>query len=132
MRKDVPIYSGAVDLDAVDPDPETQRRFGPPNGTKLKWPRHELPLPRTPESHRQLPGAGAQLVGFGDSQRKFGMSSAAYPGLAQCRPSAGMQQEKPTADRFAFGLPTPALLSPDKQLPGHSRSSTGSRMDCPT
>ena len=31
MRRDVPIYSGAVDLDAVNPDPEAQVRFGPPN-----------------------------------------------------------------------------------------------------
>ena len=27
IRKDVPNNSGAVNLDAVDPDPETQRRF---------------------------------------------------------------------------------------------------------
>ena len=30
IRKDVPINSEAVNLDAVDPDPETQRWFGPP------------------------------------------------------------------------------------------------------
>ena len=48
IRKDVLINSGAANLDAVDPDPETQRRFGPPNGAKPKWPR----------PHRQLPGPG--------------------------------------------------------------------------
>ena len=36
IRKDVPINSGAVNLDAVDPDSETQRRFGSPNGAKPK------------------------------------------------------------------------------------------------
>ena len=36
IRKDVLINSAAVNLDAVDPDPETQCRFGPPNGAKLK------------------------------------------------------------------------------------------------
>ena len=29
IRKDGPIDSGAINLDAVDPDPETPRRFGP-------------------------------------------------------------------------------------------------------
>ena len=51
--KDIPIYPGAVDLDVVGPDPETQRRFEPPNGAKTKWARHGLPLPRTPEPRRQ-------------------------------------------------------------------------------
>ena len=46
IRKDVPIYPGAVDMDAVGPDPETQRRFRPPNRAQPKWPRHRLPLPR--------------------------------------------------------------------------------------
>ena len=32
MRRDGPIDSGAVNLDAVDLDLETRRRFGPPNG----------------------------------------------------------------------------------------------------
>ena len=46
IRKDVPINSGA--------DSKTQRRFGPPNGAKPKWPRHGFPtLPRPPEPHRQ-------------------------------------------------------------------------------
>ena len=72
IRKDVPINSGAVNLDAVDPGPETQRRFGSPNGAKPEWPTHGFPtLPRTPESHRQLPGSGAQPVGFRDGRRKF-------------------------------------------------------------
>ena len=93
IRKDVPIYPGAVDLDVVDPNPETQGRFGHPNGVKSpKWPRHGLPLPRTPEPRRQLPGAGAQPVEFGDGRRKFGMSSSTCPGLAQRRPNAGIQQ----------------------------------------
>ena len=68
IRKDVPIYPGAVDLDVVGPDPETQCRFGPPNGAKPKWARYGLPLPRTPEPRRQLPAAGAQPVGFGDGR----------------------------------------------------------------
>ena len=52
IRKDVPINSGAVNLDAVDPDQETQRRFGLPNRAKPKWPRHGfLTLPHTPEPH---------------------------------------------------------------------------------
>ena len=118
IRKDVPIYPGAVELDVVDPNPETQRRFGPPNGAKPKWPRHGLPLARTLEPRRQFPGDGAQPVGFGDGCRKFGMSNLTYPGLAQRRPNAGIQQVKLTLNRFAFGIPTPALLSPDKQLPG--------------
>ena len=103
----------------VDVDRETQRRFGPPNGAKPKWPRHGIPtLPRAPEPHRQLPESGAQLVGFRDGRRKFGMSSPVYPSLAQRQQNAGIQQVKLTPDWFAFGLPTPALLSPDKQLPG--------------
>ena len=114
IRKDVPIHLGAVDLDAFDPDPETQCRFGPPNRVKPKWPRNGLPLPHTLEPCRQLPGAGARPVGFGDGRRTFGISSTPYPGLAQRRPNAEMQL-KP--DLFAFGLPTPAHLSPDKQSP---------------
>ena len=46
------------------------------------------------------------------------MSSPVYPGLAQRRPNAGIQQVKLTPDRFDFGVLTPALLSPEKQLPG--------------
>ena len=81
----------SVNLDAVDHDPKTQRRFGPPNGAKPKWPRHGFPtLPLTPEPHRQLPGSGAQPVGFRDGRRKFRMPSSVHPGLAQRRPNAGI------------------------------------------
>ena len=118
IREDVPIYPGAVDLNAGNPNLETQRQFAPPNGAKTKWPRHGLPLPRTPEPCRKVLGAGARPVGSGDGRRKFGMSNTSYPGLAQRRPNAGIQQTKLTPDRFTFGLPTPVLLSPDRQLPG--------------
>ena len=119
IRKDVPIISGAVNLYAVDPDPGTQRRVGPLNGAKPKWPRHGFPtVPHTPEPHRQLPGAGAQPLGFRDGRRKFGMSRPAYRQLTQRRLNAGIHQVKLTPDRFAFGLLTTALLSPEKQLPG--------------
>ena len=43
--EDVPTYSGAVDLDAVDFGQDEHRRFEPPSGAKPKWPRHRLPLP---------------------------------------------------------------------------------------
>ena len=43
IRKDVPINLVAVNLDDVDPDPETLRRFGPPNRATPKWPRHGFP-----------------------------------------------------------------------------------------
>ena len=61
-REDVPIYSGAVELDVVDLGQDEQRRFEPPNGAKLIWPRHELPLAIILERRRQLLGATAQLV----------------------------------------------------------------------
>ena len=89
-----PDLSGAVDLDAGDPNPKTQYQFGPQstsNCAKPKWPRHGLRLPRSPEHRRQLPGAGARPVGSGDGRRKFGMSNPTYPGLAQRRPNAGIQ-----------------------------------------
>ena len=69
IRKDAPIYPGADDLDVVSPDSETQRRFAPPNGAKLKWARHGVPLPSTPQP--QLPGARAQPVGFGDGRARL-------------------------------------------------------------
>ena len=88
IRKYVPINSGAVNLDSVDLDPETQRRFGPLYGAKPKWPRHGFrTLPLTPEPHRQLPWSGAHPVGFKDGRHKFGMSSPVHPGLAQRRPN---------------------------------------------
>ena len=40
--EDVPTYSGAVDLDAVDFGQDEHRRFEPPSGAKPKWPRHRL------------------------------------------------------------------------------------------
>ena len=90
-------------------DPETRSRLEPPNGAKLKWARQRLQLPHTPEPRRQLPGAGAQPVGFGDGRCTFRITRPTYPGPGQRRPNA---------DRFAFGLPTPAHLSSDKQLLG--------------
>ena len=66
---DIPIYPGAVGMDVVSPDPGTQSRIEPPNGAKPKWARQGLQLPHTPEPHRQLPGAGAHPVGFGDGRR---------------------------------------------------------------
>ena len=135
IRKDVPIYPGAVDLDAVNPDPETHRQFGPPNGAKPKWPRHGLPLPRTSEPHRQLPGAGAQPVGFGYGRHTFGMSSPTYPGLAQppteCRDTAGEATHQiGLILGYRPGTPESGINSYRDWR--HSQSSTGSRMDCPT
>ena len=46
------------------------------------------------------------------------MSSPTYLGPAQRRRGAGIQLGKLTPDQFAFGLPTPAHLGSDKQLPG--------------
>ena len=112
MRAYVPIFPGHTDLDFVDPSPGMQDQFGPPNGAKPKWPRHNLLLPLTPEPRGQLPGAGAPPVGSGDGHHKFGMSNPTYPGLTQCRLSTGIQQAKPTPDWFTFGLPTPVLRIP--------------------
>ena len=47
-REDVPTYSGAVDPGLGDLGQDEQRRFEPPNGAKLKWPRHGLSLPLAP------------------------------------------------------------------------------------
>ena len=66
-----------------------------------------LPLPRTPEPRRQLPGAGAQPVRFGDGRRTFGMSSPTYPGLAQRRPNAGIQPVKLKPDLVCFWVTDP-------------------------
>ena len=38
IQKENPIDSGAVNLDAVDLDPETQRRFVPPDGPNRSGP----------------------------------------------------------------------------------------------
>ena len=65
-----------------------------------------------------LPGAGAQLVGFGDGRGMSVMPSPMYPGTAQRRRGARVQPGKLTPNRFALGLPIPAHLSSDKQLPG--------------
>ena len=111
VGKDIPIYPGAVCLDVVGPDLGMQRRLEPPNGAKPKWARHGLQLPRTPEPHRQLPGAGAQPIGFGDGRCPFGITSPTYSGPAQRRPNAGIQPVMLTPDQFAFELPTLAHLS---------------------
>ena len=107
IRKDVPINSELsigmllilIRKRSADSDPQTgPNRSGPDTG-----------LRRYPALHRQLPGSGAQPVGFRDGRRKFGMSSPVYPGQAQRRPNAEIQQVKLTPNRFAFGLPTPAF-----------------------
>ena len=92
-----PIRKRSADLDG----------FRPPNGAKSKWPRYRLPLPRTPEPHRQLPEAGAQPVGSGDDR--------ATP--TKCQDTAG-EANTYIPDRVAFGLPIPALRSSEKQLGG--------------
>ena len=102
IRKDVPIYPGAGDMDVVGPDPGTQCVLDPRTGPN----RRGLSLSRTLEPRRQLSGARAQPVRFGDGRCTFEMSSPTYPELAQRRPNAGIQPVKLTPDRFSFGLPT--------------------------
>ena len=104
ILKDIPIYPKAVMLRCLR--------------SKPKWAQHGLQLLRTPGPRGQLPGAGAQPVGFGDVRCSFGPTSPIYPGLAQRRPGAGIQPVKPAPDRFAFGIPTPVYAGSDKQLPG--------------
>ena len=106
-RKEISIYLGAVGLYVVGPDPGTQHRLELPNGAKPKWARHGLQLLCTPEPRGQIPGAGAQPVGFGDGRCTFGITSPAYPGMAQHRPNAGIQPVKLAPHRFAFERPTP-------------------------
>ena len=77
-------------------------RSGPDTGCRY---------PALREIHRQLPGAGAQLLGSRDGRRKFGMSNPTYLGLARRQPNARIQQVRLTPDRVAFGLPIPALRS---------------------
>ena len=108
IPEEVPIFLGPIDLDALNPNPETQHQFGPPKVAKPKWPRHGLSLSPTPEPR------GHSYRG----RRRFGMSNPMYLGLTQRRPNAGIQQVKPIPDCFTFGLPTPALRSPDRQFPG--------------
>ena len=45
ILKDIPIFPGAVGLDAFSPDSGAQRRPELPNGAKPKWARHGLQLP---------------------------------------------------------------------------------------
>ena len=47
IRKDIPIYQGAVGLDVVGPDPGMRSRLNPPNRAKPKWARQGLQLPYT-------------------------------------------------------------------------------------
>ena len=71
IRKDIPIYPGAVGLDFVGPDPGTRSRLEFPNGAKPKWARQGLQLPSTREPRRQLPGGGGGAVGFGEGWCMF-------------------------------------------------------------
>ena len=117
IREDVPLFPDIVVPDAVAPYLGTQHGFGPPNGAKAKWSRHGLSLPIILEPRRQLPGAGAQLVGSRDGCRKLDTSNPTYPGLTQRRTSTGIRQPKPTSHRFTLRSSTPAFRS----LADHSR-----------
>ena len=91
-----------------------------------KWLRHGLPLPRFTEPVGQLPGAGAQPVGSGDSRRRPRRSYSTYPRRARRQTNPGIQPEDLTLDQVPFGLPGLAAQIYDKQLPGSGAQPVGS------
>ena len=105
-------------------------RFGPPNVAILKWLRHGLPLPRSPEIGGQLPGAGVQPVASGDGCRRPRRSYSTYPGLARRQMNSEIQPEKLTLAQVPFGLLAPVARSSDKQLLGSRARPAGSGDGC--
>ena len=67
LDRDVPSYQGVVNLGVVGPEVDTQRRFEP----KPNWARHELSLPRTPESRRRMLEIDARPGKLVDNQCAF-------------------------------------------------------------
>ena len=101
-----------------------QRRLELPGGAKPKWARYRSPIPRTPRPHRQLPGAGAHPLGFGDDWFVFEMPRPTYPGPDR-QLSLGPDQRLPGTetqvktgnDRFMFGMPRLTYPGPGRQRP---------------
>ena len=126
IRKDIPIYPGAVDLDIVGPDPATPIQIHERGQTEVGQSRVTItPHSGTPWA---VTGTGVQPVGPGVGRCTFGICSPMYPRPAQGRPNTGIQLVKITPGRFAFGLTIPAHHSLDKQLPGRETQSVFDRL----
>ena len=71
--------TGATASGATAISQEERHRFEPPNGTRPKWSRHGLPLPRMEEPRGPAMGATANVGGFGADRGGMGAPAAFFP-----------------------------------------------------
>ena len=93
LQEDVRTSPGVADDGAVDLKQQEQCRFEPPNETRSKWPRHELPLPN--------------FLGSGSGEQDF----QGFPGPGGPWPRVGTQFDP---DTYEDGLKTSLPRSSDE------------------